>query len=159
MLETGFRSLGLTTATVWLATLASVAALAVVAAYWTWAWLAPRAEPAAPAPVPAVARLDAARGLFGSVRANRVSAAPSASASSFRLLGLVAASGHEPGYALLKLDGKWTLAVRPGMEIEPGTRLVEVNADHVVLDRHGMRETLALPSRGKDAAKAAVHAR
>jgi hypothetical protein len=37
------------------------------------------------------------------------------------------------------------LAVRQGDDIEPGARLVEVNADHVVLDRGGRRETLALP--------------
>ena len=158
MRETGFQSLSFaTTAAVWLATLAAIAALAVAGAYWTWAWFAPGSEPVRQAPTPALARVDAARGLFGSVRVTRSSAAPGA--TPFKLLGLVAASGHEPGYALLKLDGKWTLAVRQGAEIEPGTRVVEVNADHVVLERRGMRETLALPRRGRDAATGTGHAR
>jgi len=39
-----------------------------------------------------------------------------------------------------------------------GARVVEVKADHVVLDRGGMRETLALPARGKGAAAGAGHA-
>lgn len=158
MQQAGFQPLSFaTTAVVWLATLAAVTALAVASAYWTWAWFAPRAQPATQAPVPALARLDAARGLFGNVRANRISAVPGA--TTFKLLGLVSASGNEPGYALLKLDGNRAIAVRQGGEIEPGTRVVEVNADHIVLDRRGARETLALPRRGRDAATGARHAR
>lgn len=156
--ETGFRpSSAATTGVVWLATLAAIAALGVAGAHWTWAWFAPRPEPTTQAPM-TVARLDAAYRLFGDTRANRSSAAPAASAS-FKLLGLVAASGDEPGYAVLRLDGQRAIAVRQGGEIEAGARLVEVNADHVVLDRGGMRETLALPRQGRDAATVAKHAR
>lgn len=149
--EMSFGSSSLaTTAVVSLITLAATAALGVTLAYWTWAWLAPRPEPALQAPL-AVARLDAGYRLFGNARAARASAAPGAG-TPFRLVGLVAASGQEPGYAVLSADGKRALAVRQGAEIEPGTRLVEVNADHVVLDRRGMRETLNLPKRGRDPA-------
>lgn len=157
MRETGFRSSSLaTTAVVGLATLAATAALAVAGAYWTWAWFAPRPEPTTQAPI-AVGRLDAAHGLFGAVRANRTVVAPGA--VTFKLLGLVAALGDEPGYAVLRLDGKRAVAVRQGGEVEPGTRVVAVNADHVVLDRGGVRETLALPRRSDDAAKGVEHAR
>jgi general secretion pathway protein C len=150
MQEAGYRSLSLAAgALVWLATLAATAALGIAGAYWTWAWFAPRPGAVADAPM-AAAGLDAAYQLFGSVRANRTVAAPSS--VTFKLLGLAAASGEEPGYAVLQLNAR-AVAVRQGEEIEPGTRLVEVNADHVVLDRGGRRETLALPRQGTDAAK------
>jgi general secretion pathway protein C len=150
MRETGHRSLNLaTTAVVGLATLAAITALGVAGAYWTWAWFAPRPEPVTEAPI-AAARLDAAYRLFGNVRANRTVAAPSS--VTFKLLGLAAASGEEPGYAVLQMSSGRAIAVRRGDDIEPGIRLVEVNADHVVLDRNGMRETLALPRQGVDAA-------
>lgn len=145
-----------TTAVVWLVNAVAVTALGVAGAYWTWNWFGPRAEPRAQAPIRAVARLDAAAPLFGSVRANRSVATPAAAA--IRLLGVIAASGTEPGYALLQLGAKQAVAVREGGEVEPGTRVVEVKTDHVVLDRGGMRETLALPSRGEDAAKVTKHA-
>ena len=156
--ETGFRpSSAATTGVVWLATLAAIAALGVAGAHWTWTWFAPHPEPVAQAPM-TVARLDAAYRLFGDTRANRSRAAP-AGGTSFKLLGLVAAVGDEPGYAVLKLDGKQAIAVlREGEEVDAGTRVVEVNADHVVLDRGGVRETLALPKQGKNAT-AAKHAR
>jgi general secretion pathway protein C len=159
MQATGFESLSpATRGVVWLATLAAVAALGVAGAYWTWTWFAPRPEPKSQAPASAIARLDAAYRLFGDVRVVR-SASATPGATTLRLLGLVTSSGDEPGYAVLMLDGKRSVAVRQGGEIEPGTRLVEVGADHVVLDRRGMRETLALPRQGKDAATAARHAR
>ena len=144
------------TAIVWLANAAAVTALGVAGAYWTWTWFAPRAEPRVSAPIAATARLDSVYTLFGSVRANRDVAAPTA--VGIKLLGVIAASGAEPGYALLQLGTKPAVAVREGGEVEPGLRLVEVKADHVVLDRGGMRETLALPARGKGTATEAKHA-
>jgi len=157
MQETDFSSSSFaTTATVWLVNAAAVTALGVAGAYWTWTWFAPRPEPRAPAPLPAVARLDAAYPLFGKVHANRSVARPTAVA--IRLLGVIAASGSEPGYALLQLGRQPAIAVREGGEVEPGTRVAEVHPDHVVLDRGGMRETLALPARDKGAATEARHA-
>jgi general secretion pathway protein C len=158
MQNTGFRSSNLAATTfVWLVNAATVAALGVVGAYWTWGWFAPRAEPRAQAPLPAVAPLDAAYPLFGKVRGSRSAARPSA--VTIRLLGVIAASGAEPGYALLQLGGQPVAAVREGGDVEPGTRVIEVHPDHVVLDRGGMRETLALPERGTGAATGARHAR
>ena len=157
MQETDFSSSNLaTTAIVWLVNAAAVTTLGVAGAYWTWTWFAPRAEPRAPAPLPAVARLNAAYPLFGKVHANRSVARPTAVA--IRLLGVIAASGSEPGYALLQLGRQPAIAVREGDEVEPGTRVAEVHPDHVVLDRGGMRETLALPARDKGAATEARHA-
>ena len=157
MQENAFSSPNLAaTAIVWLVNAAAVSALGVAGAYWTWTWFAPRAEPRAQVSVAAVARLDAAYPLFGRVRANPGAATPVAAA--IRLLGVIAASGAEPGYALLQLGSKPAVAVREGGEVEPGTRVVEVNAERVVLDRGGVRETLALPARGNGAPAEAKHA-
>jgi len=158
MQKTGFRSSNLAATTVvWLVNAAAVTALGVAGAYWTWTWFAPRAEPRAQAPLPALVPLDAAYPLFGKARASGSVARPTAMA--IRMLGVIAASGAEPGYALLQLGRQPAIAVREGAEVEPGTRVIEVKADHIVLDRGGMRETLALPARGKSAAEEVRHAR
>ncbi len=145
------------TAVVSLVTFAALALLGLVLAYWTWAWLGPRPEPPAQAAVQSDGRgvgstagpTQAAYGLFGSAQRDRSGAAPTAIA--VRLLAVVAASGgrsdNRSGYAVLRLDAKQTVAVREGGEIEPGVRLAEVHADHVVLERSGVRETLAWPER------------
>jgi len=136
------------TAVVSLVTFAALALLGVVLAYWTWAWLAPRPEPRAQAAVQPGGRAEAAFGLFGTARGD-TGAAPTGIVVG--LLGVVAASGGRSGYAVLRLDSKQTVAVREGREIEPGVRLAEVHADHVVLERSGVRETLAWPKQGKSA--------
>ena len=51
------------------------------------------------------------------------------------------------GYAVLRLDGREILAVPQGEDVEPGLRLAEVHADRVVLERNGVRETLAWPQK------------
>lgn len=137
------------TAVVSLVTFAALALLGLVLAYWTWAWLAPRPEPHAQAAVETGGRVEAAYGLFGSVRRDHNGAAPAAIA--IKLLGVVAASGNRSGnrrgYAVLRLDAKKTVAVLQGAEVEPGLRLVEVHVDHIVLERNGARETLAWPEK------------
>jgi general secretion pathway protein C len=141
------------TAAVSLVTFAALALLGLVLAYWTWAWLAPRPEPRAQAAVQPGGRAEAAYGLFGSARGDN-GAAPTGIV--IGLLGVVAASGSQSGYAVLRLDSKQTVAVREGGEIEPGVRLAEVHADHVVLERSGVRETLDWPNQGKSAGAAAA---
>ena len=141
------------TAVVSLATFGALALLGLVLAYWTWAWLAPRPEPRAQAAMQTGGRgvgstagpTEAAFALFGSAQRDRIGAAPTANA--LRLLGVVAASGTRPGYAVLRLDAKKTLAVLQGAEVEPGLRLVEVHVDHIVLERNGARESLAWPEK------------
>jgi len=64
-------------------------------------------------------------------------------------MGVVAASGGRLGHAVLRLDGKKTVAVLQGEEVEPGLRLAEVHVDHIVLERNGTRETLAWPEKAK----------
>lgn len=140
-----------------LVTFAALVLLGVVLAYWTWAWFAPAAEP--PAPSAEVARgsavgpTQAAFGLFGSAQRERSGVASAGHA--VRLLGVVAAAGGQPSYAVLRIDAKQTVAVREGGEVEPGVRLAEVHADHVVLERGGVRAALAWPERTRTAVSAA----
>ena len=122
-------------------TLAAAALLGVVLAYWSWAFLAPAPEPRAAAAAEARAAASSAHGLFGNARASQ-------SAGAVRLTGVAAASGGRRGHAVLRLDGKRTLAVLQGEDVEPGLRLAEVHADHIVLERNGVRETLAWPQKG-----------
>jgi general secretion pathway protein C len=126
------------------ATLAALALLGVVLAYWGWEWLAPPAAARAPAAVEAAASTSAAEGLFRTVK---VGGAGATGSSGVRLMGVAAASGSRRGHAVLRLDGKKTVAVLQGEDVEPGLRLAEVHVDHIVLERNGVRETLAWPEK------------
>jgi general secretion pathway protein C len=130
------------------ATLAALMLLAAVLAYWTWAWLAPRPALRARA-VEALPRVETAYGLFGGGQRNRNAAAQTTLAIS--LMGVAAASGGKSGYAVLRLDGNKILVTREGADIAPGVRLAEVQADQIVLERNGARETLALPEKNSRA--------
>ena len=125
------------------ANFAALALLGVVLAYWTWMWLAPAAAARAPAAPDSARSAASAAGLFGNAKQGPGAAAP----GSIRLVGVVAASGERRGHALLRLYAKKTVAVLQGEDIEPGLRLAEVHADHVVLERDGVRETLAWPEK------------
>lgn len=125
-----------------LATLAAASLLGVVLAYWSWAWLAPPPVPRAPAAAETTGGAQSAGGLFGSAKESAAAAS-----GVVRLTGVVAASGGRRGHAVLRLDGKKTIAVLQGEDVEPGLRLAEVHADHIVLERNGARETLAWPEK------------
>lgn len=145
------------TAATSLVTVAALALLGLVLAYWTWTWFAPRPVPRAHPGAQAGDLTPAAYGLFGNAQQGRNGAA--ASGGTVKLLGVVAATGSRSGYAVLRLDAKRTTVVREGGEIEPGARLAEVHADHVVLERDGRRESLAWPERDKAATAGATRAR
>ena len=135
------------TAAVSLVTLAALALLGLVLAYWTWLWLAPRPEPRAIPLEEGKLRLEPAYRLFGVVAKNATEPAPSGVA--MELLGVAAASRGNPGYAVLRLEAKRIVAVREGEQIEPGIKLAEVHAHEVVLERRGALETLAFPKTAK----------
>jgi general secretion pathway protein C len=124
------------------ANFAALALLGMVLAYWSWIWLAPAAAARAPAAPEAVTAASTAAGLFGSAKQG-----PAAASGSIRLIGVVAASGERRGHAVLRLDGKKTVAVLQGEDIEPGLRLAEVHVNHVVMERNGAREVLAWPEK------------
>lgn len=118
--------------------------LALIAAYWTWQWLAPLPQSRAPA-VKINDSGTAAAGLFGTSIPTSGGIPPTAIA--IRLLGLVAATAGHSGYAVLQLDPHAVLTVREGDEIAPGLRLAQVGVDHVILTRSGVHETLAWPQK------------
>jgi len=133
------------TALVYLLTLAAVALFGLVLAYWTWVWFAPRAEPRAEAAAAEAGSLASAGRMFGRVERAQNVAAPTGIA--IKLLGVAAASGGRRGYAVVQLDAKQILAVHERDDVSPGVRLAEVHPDHVILERGGVRETLAWPDR------------
>lgn len=137
------RTPSLQTMLVSVLTLAALALLGLVLAYWTWVWLAPRPEPRAQVAVQAMEGLASAAGLFGSAPSSVNAAAPTGSA--IRLLGVVAATSGNRGYAALQLGTNEIIAVREGEHVAPGILLAEVTARQVILERGGVRETLALP--------------
>ncbi len=123
------------------ATLAALALLAIVLAYWTWAWLAPPGAPRAPPAADTTGNASSAAGLFGRVTQG------AAASGAVRLMGVMAAANGRRGRAVLRLDAKTSVAVLQGDEVEPGLRLAEVHVDHIVLERNGARETLAWPQK------------
>ena len=137
------------TAAVYAVTFAALMLLAFVLAYWTWNWFAPRAAPRAEPLAEPVSRTAIAHSLFGSMPSGQSAAVPTGLA--IKLVGVVAAAGKKPSYAVLQVDAKTILAVRAGEEIAPGIRLERVFADHVTLQRVGASEDLALAERNKPA--------
>lgn len=125
-------------------TLAALALLCVVLAYWSWEWLGPRAKPGALPMLQPVAGIAHAQTLFAGPRDGE---SLTTAERGIRLLGVVAANGREPGYAVVEVEPRRGLAVREGEDIFPGVRLAEVHPDHVVIDRRGARETLSWPKK------------
>ena len=120
-----------------------VIALAWVCARWTWAFLAPPGGASAGAPAPAV-DLAAASRLFGGDA--QVAVGPARGPAGFRLKGVVAPAAGSVGAAVLNVNGK-DIAVSIGGEIQPGVKLVDVEPDHVVISRAGVRERIDLETR------------
>jgi len=143
------RSSHLETAIVSALTFASLALLGLVLAYWTWTWISPRIEPRVQPSVEAGGPAESAAGLFGRVR-SAAGAAPTGMA--IKLLGVAAAPDGRHGYAVVQLDPKDIRAVRYGDNIAPGIRLAEIHVDHVILERNGVRESLAWPAKAKEPA-------
>jgi general secretion pathway protein C len=143
------------TAGVTLVTVAALALLGFVVAYWGWAWLAPRPEPRAQVVADKASGTSAGL-LFGVAQLDRSGAAPTGSA--IRLLGIVAAAPGHRGYAVVQLETKEILAVSEGEDITPGIRLAEVGIDHVILERGAVRETLAWPEKNTAAESAPMRA-
>lgn len=133
------------TAVIAVASIAALVLLGLVGGYWTWQWMAPRQEPRVQTQVEANGQITAALQLFGSMQTDGTAPAPTGMA--MRLLGVIAAAEGRDGYAILVLDGRQIVATREGQDIAPGIRLAKVETDHVVLDRNGVRETLAWPEK------------
>lgn len=136
-------------AAITLVTVGALALLALVAAHWTWQWLAPHAEARGQPVANGIAHAGSAKALFGN--AARDDGSPASTGIGISLLGIVAATAGGRGYAVLRLEPKALLTVREGEDIVPGLRLAEVATDHVVLERGESRESLGWPTRSPSA--------
>lgn len=115
-------------------------------ARWTWILFAPHTLAVLP-PKPEVTGA-AAESLFGAVAASGVAAATGGSTiPGVKLIGVFAG---KHGFAVLRLDEKRQLGVALGEEVAPGTKLVEVAADHVLLEHNGLRQRVNLEDKFAD---------
>lgn len=119
---------------------ALVIVLAWQLAYWTWTFAAPAAVAAAPAAADDVDMAAVAR-LFG---ASAPGAASQASASGMRLKGVIAPTPGVAASAIFSLGSGRDVAVYIDREVQPGVRLKEVKADHVIVARGGVDERIDL---------------
>jgi general secretion pathway protein C len=125
-----------------------VAALALVLAWqlahWTWVFFAPAETAAVPPPRDGV-DLAAVAKLFGA--APPASASAGASTSGLRLKGVIAPTPGVEASAIFSVGSGKDIAVYLGSEIQPGVKLSEVNPDHVLVSRAGIRERIDLEVR------------
>lgn len=118
--------------------------LGVLLAKWFWILFAPHSAFTAAMPDRA-AGLEAGR-LFGVTQSTDV-ATQGVAIPNVQLLGVFAASAGKPGFAILKLDDKRQVGVAEGEDVAPGTRLVEVEAGYVLLERAGVRQKVILENK------------
>lgn len=123
--------------------------LGVMLARWSWLLLAPHAT--AVAVVPEHGATPEAGRLFGAA-VSAVSTSGGTALPNVRLVGVFAAGTAKPGFAVLKLDDKQQVAVVVGEEVVPGTRLLEVHPDYVLLERAGVQQRVNLEAKVAGAA-------
>ena len=130
-----------------LGTLLVVALILVLAwqlAYWTWAFVAPAAisssaRSASEVDLAAVARL------FGAAPPAGTTAV--ASTSGLRLKGVVAPTPGTQASAIFSTGSGRDISVFIDREVQPGVKLAEVHADHVIVSRAGVPERIDLETR------------
>lgn len=118
--------------------LLGVVVIAAMLAKWTWVFMAPK-DTALPTTA-AWKKTATADHLFGDVPATDESAA--SSLCNVQLIGVFA--HPTAGFAVLSVEGK-QLGVGLGEWVMAGARLVETKADHVLIERAGIKSRLDLP--------------
>jgi len=121
-------------------TVALTLVLAWQLAHWTWVFIAPapRAAPAdnsRPVDLPAIARL------FG---AAPPAENPVVDSLGLKLKGVIAPDGGPIASAIFSTGTGRDIAVFVNRDITPGVKLVEVDPDHVVVSRGGVRSRIDL---------------
>lgn len=127
-----------------------VTAVCVIGAAWfaakaAWILMSPApmtAEDAAPATVD----LAAAAAIFGGT-ATGTGSPLARSSGGLRLKGVVAPTPGETAGAIFNTGAARDVAVPLGGEVQAGLKLVEVNRDHVIVTRAGVRERIDLETR------------
>lgn len=119
-----------------------VLALAWQLAWWTWVFVAP-GPVATPAREGRDVDLAAVARLFGA--APPAEGGPStASASGLHLKGVVAPTPGTQASAIFSTGSGRDVAVYIDREVQPGVKLAEVHADHVIVSRAGVPERIDL---------------
>lgn len=116
----------------------AVLVIGALLAHWVWVLCAPRSASVRPAALTAAGAK--AELLFGVAAASSVTGVQSV-LPNVRLVGVFAGT---PGFAVLELDGRRQVGLASGGEIAAGAKLVEVASDHVVIERDGVRQQIAL---------------
>jgi general secretion pathway protein C len=114
-------------------------------ARWTWLLFAPHTLSVLP-PKPEASG-EAAAALFGVAAASGVMEATNSVMPNVRLIGVF--TGKQ-AFAVLRLDEKKQLGVALGEEVSKGVKLVEVAADHVLLELNGARQRVNLDNKFSD---------
>jgi general secretion pathway protein C len=118
--------------------------LGVLLAQWFWVFFAP--QPVSTSTLPERSATLEAGQLFG-VAASADTVTEGVALPNVQLLGVFAASAGKNGFAVLKMDDKRQLGVAEGEEVTSGTRLVAVHADHVMLERAGIKQRINLETK------------
>jgi hypothetical protein len=116
--------------------------LGVLLAKWSWTLL--KSPATAAAVVPGHGDAAASGRLFGAVSAGSPAAATAAALPDVKLVGVFAPNSGHSGFAVLKLDEKRQVGAVVGASVAPAVRLLEVHADHVVLDSAGVRQKVEM---------------
>ena len=128
---------------------ALVLVLAWQAAYWTWVFATP-ATTSAPAPATSGVDMAAIARLFGA----EAPGTGNTQASGLRLKGVIAPTPGVQASAIFSTGAGKDIAVYIDREVQPGVNLVEVNPDHVIVARAGVRSRIDLETARASAAAA-----
>jgi general secretion pathway protein C len=115
--------------------------LGVVIARWSWVLFAPYST--AVAVVPEHGNTMEAGRLFGEA-ISAVAASDRPPSSNIRLIGVFAPPPGRPGFAILQLENKHQVGVAAGENVIPGTRLVEIHPNYVLLEHAGVQQRVKL---------------
>ena len=138
-----------------LVVVALVLVLAWQLAYWTWVFATPIPRVAMP-PAPGDVDVVAVASLFG---ATSPGTSARANASSLKLKGVIAPTPGVAASAIFSTGAGKDVAVFIDREVEPGTKLVEVNPDHVIVANAGVRSRIDLEAQRSLASAARPGAR
>ena len=115
--------------------------LGIMIARWTWILFAPHSTTVAVVPEHG-ATMEAGR-LFG-VNSLAVPTPETAPASNFRLIGVFAPPPGRPGFVILQLENKHQVGVATGENVIPGTKLLEIHPNYVLVEHAGVQQRVKL---------------
>jgi len=115
--------------------------LGIVIARWALIFFVPHSTAVAVEPEHG-ATIEAGR-LFG-VANLAVTPAERTPSSNLRLLGVFASPPGRPGFAILQLENKHQVGVAAGENVIPGTKLLEIHPNYVLVEHAGVQQRVKL---------------